>query len=205
MQAHRTGTLPRYTSMLQSPILSWLNHVLKADPVLLERAQTHAGKRIQVRIAPFPPLTFVIDASGYARAADAPEPHDLVVEVAPWAFRDEPAQTWSDRLTVTGDKDLADFVRDAMQSFDIEDELAKLIGDIPAHRIGNAARAAATTSADIALRMARNVSEYLAEEKGVLVSRAHLETFTGDVAALASRLNALDERIAQIERLTRAM
>lgn len=191
--------------MLQSPILVGLNHVLKGDLALLARAQAHAGKRIQVRIPPIPPQTVVIEPSGYASATSSPDPADLTIAATSWTSYDGSPRRWSDRFTMSGDESLAGLVRDAMQSFDMEDELAKLIGDIPAHRIGNAARSISAASADIVERMARNVAEYLTEEKGVLVSKAHLETFAADVAALDARLNALEERIRGIEGITRAM
>ncbi len=193
--------------MLQSPVLVGLNHVLKGDPALLARAQAHAGKRIQLRITPFPPHAIAIDTSGYATGAGTLDNADLTIEgsVTPWAIFDGSKRLWSDRLTMSGDESLASLIRDALQSFDMEDELAKWIGDIPAHRIGNAARSIGTASADIAERMARNVAEYLAEERGVLVSKAHLETLVGDVAALDARLDTLSKRIEAIERITRAM
>ncbi len=192
------------TSLLVAPIVAGLNHVLKAEPALLERAKVHAGKRIDFRAAPFPRQSVAIEQSGFIGASDADGAADLVIDAS---LSQLIVDRWSrdallKHLQFTGDDALAELVRDAVRraSFDIEDELAKVIGDIPARRLGATATALRDGIGESIERMGQNIAEYLAHERNVLVSSTHLDSFAADLSSIEARLDALAARIEHIER-----
>jgi ubiquinone biosynthesis protein UbiJ len=85
---------------------------------------------------------------------------------------------------------------------DLEEELSRLIGDSPAHRLAGLARAALAFGRRGAGTAVRNTAEYFAHETGDLVPRAEAEVFLGDVDRLredvdraAARLDALLARL----------
>lgn len=84
---------------------------------------------------------------------------------------------------------------------DLEEELAKLIGDSSAHRIAGLARSALAFGRRGAETAIRNTAEYFAHESGDLVPRAEAEAFLAEVDRLredvdraAARLDALLQR-----------
>ena len=79
---------------------------------------------------------------------------------------------------------------------DPEEELALLIGDIPAHQLGRLARLGASFSVRAAETTLRNLAEYWAHERGDLVSRNEGEQFLRGVDALREDTDRLQARLA---------
>ena len=105
-------------------------------------------------------------------------------------------------VAISGDSEVAEAFRELVQLLrpDPEEELALLIGDIPAHQLGRLARLGASFSARAAQTTLRNLAEYWAHERGDLVSRNEGEQFLRGVDALredADRLQARLDLLAQ--------
>jgi ubiquinone biosynthesis protein UbiJ len=105
-------------------------------------------------------------------------------------------------VTISGDSEVAERFRELVQLLrpDPEEELALLIGDIPAHQLGRLARLGASFSVRAAQTTLRNLAEYWAHERGDLVSRNEGEQFLRGVDALredADRLQARLDLLAQ--------
>lgn len=86
---------------------------------------------------------------------------------------------------------------------DFEEELARLIGDAPAHKLARLAQGALAFGRRSADTAVRNAAEFFAHETGDLVPRAEGEAFFGEVDRLredvdraAARLEALLARVA---------
>ncbi|MBM4217673.1 MAG: hypothetical protein FJ178_07510 [Gammaproteobacteria bacterium] len=85
---------------------------------------------------------------------------------------------------------------------DLEEELSRLIGDSPAHRLAALARGALAFGRRSADTTVRNAAEYFAHETRDLVPRAEAEVFLNDVDQLregvdrtAARLDTILERL----------
>jgi len=201
-------------ALLVMPIVASLNHMLKADPALQSRMRAHAGKRIELRVAPFPPQTLAIASSGLVHVAD----HGATIERAEadllmdLSLARLTPPTFSraallDHLRFTGDDGLAALAREVVRcaSLDVEDDLAKLIGDIPARRLSTAATALLAGAANSIERVAQNVAEYLVHERGAIVSSVHLATLADDLKDVVAKLEALESRMNHIEDAARRM
>ena len=83
---------------------------------------------------------------------------------------------------------------------DIEDEVAKWIGDVPAHALGQMARGAGAwfTRAAGALRM--NTAEYLQEESRAMPAALEADAFYSDVERLRDDVERTAARLARLER-----
>jgi ubiquinone biosynthesis protein UbiJ len=84
---------------------------------------------------------------------------------------------------------------------DIEDELSRWVGDVPAHAVGQAARGAGAWLRRAAAALRMNTAEYLQEERRVLPASLEAQAFYGDVEKLrddveraAARLKRLEQR-----------
>ncbi|MCW3156153.1 SCP2 sterol-binding domain-containing protein [Achromobacter spanius] len=178
--------------------VSALNALLRREDWARERLARHAGKTVRFALGGFT-LALTIDSEGQAAQADPAVVPDVTLTVAPeklplprlGAERDAP--DFAEATHISGDAALAQVVADLSRQlrWDPEDALARVVGDIAALRIVGGARAAADGARTASKRLAENVSEYLAEESGVLVGRPALEQWRLDLAELNARADAL--------------
>ena len=186
------------SSVLPHPATAALNHVLRSAPVALERLRRHAGRTVALHVGPAT-FAFTIQTTGEVTAAMPAASRDLEVRVSPFllprlAAKEEAALR---DIEMTGDPALAEEVtfRARHLTWDAEEDLARAIGDIPAHRVASTARAFADWGRDAALRVAQGATEYWTEERPLIASRVKVETFIRDVETLRADLERLEARV----------
>jgi len=177
------------------------NHVLRATPVALERLRRHAGRTVGVALGPLD-LAFTVQTTGELLPALPGAARDLDVRVSPFllprlALGDEAAFR---EIAMTGDMELAQEVSFLVRNvrWDAEEDLARHVGDVAAHRIAGAARAFAGATREAGLRGAQALAEYMTEEAPLVASRVKVAGFIEDVARLRDDLERLDKRIAAL-------
>lgn len=183
--------------MIDVPQVAALNHLLQGQGWARDRLRPFAGKLVLFRLAPLPQLGLRILDTGLVESSAKDAPADLTVTIQPAALphllaRDESAMA---QVELAGPVDLASTVQLLFRelSWDAEEDLSKLVGDVLAHRIAGAARDFAAWQREAALRLGQNVAEYLTEEKPLLAPGV-------DVAAHARAVVSLDEECARLER-----
>jgi ubiquinone biosynthesis accessory factor UbiJ len=134
------------------------------------------------------------------RAADAViagSPFALATRIAGGAD----AAGRDERIGIRGDAEVAARYREllVLARPDAEEELSRLVGDLPARRISLAARSAFSWMRKSAATGARNLAEYLEEESRDLVSGAELSEFIADVDALRETADRVEARLRRIE------
>src|SRR5258706_1531265 len=134
--------------MIERGALAALNHLLQQQPWAPERLRAFAGQCVEFRCPPFPDLRLAITDKGLLDRAPAEAASALVVKLTPGVLpfllaRDETARK---QVEIEGSADLASAVDTLFRhlSWDFEEDLSKLFGDIVAHRLaaGGAALAA---------------------------------------------------------------
>ena len=187
---------------IESPFASVLNHLLEAEPWARERLAPFAGESLEMRAPPLPRLRFTVTADGRLGAAlPAAEP-SLVVTIRPDALA--AALKSEDHLLrsidVTGNAGLAGEVMFLVRHlrWDVEEDLAQVVGDVAARRLAGLARDAAAWHADAARRVAGSLVEYAVEEKQLLVKRVELEATAAAHARLRDGLERLEKRIERL-------
>ena len=127
----------------------FLNHVLGAEPVAMQRLQQHAGRSVQLELQGWPgvlpalpPTTFRVSAAGLLEWAvgDTPVQPDLRVSIDasnPALAAVQALTGERPRVEVSGD---AAFATDLNWLFDnlrwdVQDDLANLVGPVPAREI----------------------------------------------------------------------
>ena len=177
-----------------------LNRLLDADPQARERLAPFAGETVELRAAPLPGLRFVILPGGRIEAGgEAPA---LVISLGPAAaaawLRGE--EHFMRSVDVAGDARLASEVMVLLRHlrWDAEEDLAKVVGDVAAHRLTDLARGFAAWQVDAARRLAEAFADYAVEEKRLLVSRRDLAYFSSEVARLRDAVERLDKRVRRL-------
>jgi ubiquinone biosynthesis accessory factor UbiJ len=105
------------------------------------------------------------------------------------------------RLKITGDAEIVARYRDLIELArpDWEEELSRLVGDLPARRISMAAQSALSWARKFARTASENVSEYLQEESRDLVSKPEIEEFLLQVDELRESADRIEARLARLE------
>ncbi len=83
---------------------------------------------------------------------------------------------------------------------DIEDEVAKWLGDVPAHALGEIARGAGAWLARAAGALRMNTAEYLQEESRAMPAPLEADAFYSDVERLRDDVERTAARLARLER-----
>jgi len=178
------------------------NHVLRATPVALERLRAHAGRTVGFAVGPVQ-VAFTVQTTGEVLPSLPGVAHDLEVRVSPFllprlGMGDEAAFR---EIAMTGDMELAQEVSFLVRNlrWDAEEDLARLVGDVAAHRIADGARALWHGTREAALRTGQALAEYATEEAPLAASRVKVDGFVEGVARLRDDLDRLDKRIGRLE------
>jgi ubiquinone biosynthesis accessory factor UbiJ len=104
-------------------------------------------------------------------------------------------------VSIEGDAEIAQQFRElaVLLKPDLETGLSGLLGRSGAHVLMRAVRGAAAWSRTSVWTGVQNLSEYLAHERGDLVSRAEAEHFLRGVDELREQLDRIEARTAQLE------
>jgi ubiquinone biosynthesis protein UbiJ len=102
---------------------------------------------------------------------------------------------------VSGDADIANSYREllALARPDFEEELSRLIGDVPARRLSQFALKTAEWARRARRTAGENIAEYLQEESRDLVNKPELDEFLQGVDTLRETADRVGARIARLE------
>jgi ubiquinone biosynthesis protein UbiJ len=188
--------------MIERSALAALNHLLEQQPWAAERLRPFAGQGVEFRCPPFPDLRLRITDSGLVDRVRAETASALVVKLTPGALpfllvRDE---TVRKRVEIEGSADLASAVDYLFGhlSWDFEEDLSRVFGDIVAHRLASGGKAFAAWQRDAALRLAESLAEYWTEEQPLLARPADVQNFCRSVDTLRDEVARIEKRIEHL-------
>ncbi|HEY6720319.1 MAG TPA: sterol-binding protein [Burkholderiales bacterium] len=188
--------------MIERGAVAALNHLLQQQAWAAERLSAFAGQGVEFRCPPFPDLRLRITDNGLIDQARGEAASALVVKLTPGTLpfllaRDEAART---QVEIEGSADLASTVDYLFRhlSWDFEEDLSKLFGDVVAHRLASGGRAFAAWQREAALRLAENLVEYWTEEQPLLARPPDVERFCRDVDALRDDVARIEKRIERL-------
>jgi ubiquinone biosynthesis accessory factor UbiJ len=138
-------------------------------------------------------LRLVVDDEAAAAATVSGTPLSLVA----LAGRDPQAVIRRGDVHIDGDAEVADLYRELASLLrpDLEEELSRWVGDVPAHEAGSLARSALGWLGDVLQTASDNLGEYLAHERRDLVPRAEAQGFLDGVDELRERVDRLQARL----------
>ena len=184
------------------PAAGAVNHVLRSAPLAMERLARHAGRTARFQVGPFA-FALTVQTTGEVTPAVGGAVPDLQVQVSPFllprlAAREEAA--FRD-IEMQGDMEFAQEISYLARNltWDVEEDLSRVVGDIAAQRLVGAGRAAAQWGRDAALRTAQGAAEYWTEEAPLIASRVKVQGFVEDVGQLREALDRLEKRIERLE------
>jgi len=178
-----------------------LNHLLRQTPGASEALARHAGSCVR----------FDLTVAHYdCRIADDGCFSEAVIDIPDAVIRPTPALVA--RLPFFGREALrqADYSGDPallatldrvfrQLNWDIEADLAPIVGDIAAHRLHAFGRDVLAGLAQAAAALGRNASEYVVEEAELMARGVDVARFNREVDTLADDVARLDARLRRLE------
>lgn len=181
-------------------LLQALNHLLAGQPWLRDRLLPHAGRSVRLDVFPAR-LHLRITADGLAALDAAAADPDAVIRMSPLNAARLLAGDDSVRPTVdmSGDTALAGVVAGVLRQlrWDYEEDLSRVVGDIPARRFAAIIEDLARWRRSAAAALAGNAAEYLGEESGLLARRDDVARWSREVDALRDDVERLEKRAAR--------
>lgn len=187
--------------MLERAAIGFLNHLLSSESWALARLKPFAGRCARFDVGPLS-FCFCVSPDGSLHVCEPVQAADVALRLPD----DTPVRLLLDRdsvfqsAQVTGAADFAEalgFVARNLR-WDAEGDAARLIGDIPAHRLARDVRAFVSTKSEAANRLAANFVEFFADEESLVVRPGALSVFSKEVEQLAKDLARLEYRAARL-------
>ncbi len=187
-----------------------INAVLALDPDTRQQLAQWHGRVVRIDLDGLPfsidivigrdgSLQVLSEIDGEPDATLAGSPFDLLRARQP---DKGVAELFAGRVRLSGDQGFAQRFSQTLAGLDIdwEEHLARLVGDIPAHELGRAARVLRQQGARWRDSGSETLSDYLTEESRLLPHRFEADDFLDDVDTLRDDLERLEARIALLER-----
>lgn len=182
-----------------SVALAPLNHLLRGAGWARRRLQPWVGRTAHLRLPPLPTLALTVQAGGEVASVPNDTPADTVLTLAPHQLPRLLAHDGQayDEIRVSGDDAFAAAILHVGKHlrWDVEHDLSRVMGDIPAHRLTRTGRRLAHWHVTAARSLAGMLKEYLTEERPLLAKSAALQALAREVDALREETAGLEERI----------
>ncbi|HWG31459.1 MAG TPA: hypothetical protein VN676_12960 [Steroidobacteraceae bacterium] len=187
--------------MLATTIENALNRGLPLSPRAQVLCRELAGRKLAIEV-PDVARVLVESTGEMLRVTRGEGPADAQVSGGPLGLlalgADAPPGVLQARgVEIRGDGAIAERFRELGMLLrpDLEELLARAVGDVPAHQIGHFTRLALRWSRGAARTTLTNIAEYLAHERRDLVPRNEGEQFLRAVDALREDVDRLEARL----------
>ncbi|MCR4302240.1 MAG: SCP2 sterol-binding domain-containing protein [Sulfuricaulis sp.] len=194
--------------MLTSLLEEVVNRALRLDPDTLARLGELQGKVICLRTAGDHPFEIIVlpDVSGLRLQSQLErEPDVTLAGDIPVIFRIALRRIFPDVLAagevqISGDINLGHRFQRILEQADIdwEEQAARVLGDVPAHQLGNAMRDFSGWSKQALYTLKQDLGEYLQEESRLLPVRSRARAFRQSVETLQHDLEKLEQHLARL-------
>jgi ubiquinone biosynthesis accessory factor UbiJ len=190
------------SSVLQSPVVAAVNHLLAQEAWARDALALHAGKEAAIDLGRLL-LRVRVGRDGLLDASHAATPAHVTIHVKAsdlplMAANRERAFSY---VRVEGDAEFANTLSQLSKGlrWEAAHDLQRVIGPLAAERVVRGAGAAAQGLRTAQRKLAENLAEYLLEEQPVLVRPVQVEAYAAGVSRLRDDVERLDKRLARLE------
>lgn len=170
---------------------SWANAIL----------QPFAAKSVRFNIGPISSSLVILENGGLAIAGETNIADATVTIPASLLLRlmakDDTAKM---QISIEGDTHLATELAKVLANmrWDYEDDLSKLVGDIPANKIGAFTQKTTKSVKETSANLAEMLSEYWQEEKPMIAKKRHVEEFNSQVDTLSADVARFEKKLTKL-------
>ena len=188
--------------MLASLAIAPLNHLLHGESWARKRLQSYAGKTARFRIPPFIDLALAVKANGEVSPAASSACDDVILTVEQVLLplllaRDDDSFR---SIRISGDGAFAEEILHIWKhlSWDLEEDLSGIMGDVLAHRIILSGQSLAHWHTGTIRNLLQMSMEYLTEERPLLAKPVYMHEFVREVSALQEAALNLEKRVSTL-------
>lgn len=178
-----------------------LNHLLAQNPGASTLLAQHTGQHVRLDLG-FKQLDFAITADGHLIASPTAAP-DATLRATSSVLMQLPflGREALRHADYSGDAALLQTLDKLFREvrWDIEAELAPMLGDIAAHRIATAGQSALHTLRQAGQALQTSSSEYVVEEIALLARKSDVARWSSEVDTLVDDTARLEARLARLE------
>jgi ubiquinone biosynthesis protein UbiJ len=182
-----------------------LNHLLRQNPWAADQLRPYAGRTVQLSLSPVSAMLTLVDNGEFVPAMDGAiaDASIALTPISALHFLAKRELPRSD-LALDGDTELATAVGKVLQrlEWEYEEDLSRLVGDIPAHEIVALGRKMMAEGRRQFWSLAGMFAEYWLEEQPLIAKRRHLEHFAREVDRLRDDSERLAKRLKKLEEKT---
>lgn len=179
-----------------------LNHLLQGAEWARLRLRPFAGQSLALELGPLSlHLTATAEGLFSSQSAAAPAVSISLPASAPLlALQD--VDLVMQQARISGNAEFAETLSFVFRNldWDVEADLAPLLGDILAHRLVSTGRSLQRHLRQASLNLAANLSEYARDEAGLLASPAQMQGFSQQLLTLRDDVARLEKRLQHLER-----
>lgn len=166
------------------------------------------GKSLRIQFTGLPlQFTLIADPMGIQIKPDGNDAADAVLTGTPLSLfglanQDSTAPIKDRAVRIEGNAEVAHVFSELLKQAkpDFEEELSRVIGDVAAHKVGNALRDALGFGKRAADTLLQNIGEYLQEEGRDVPNKTEMQEFIHDVDKLRDDAARLEARLSMQER-----
>lgn len=183
------------------PLVFGLNHLVSGELWAQERLRQHAGATLQLS-AGIMQIRLGIDGEGFFHPAESTSAPDVTLTLPPEVL--PTLLLGTDKLfssvKLEGAADIAETLAFVFRNlrWDVEADLAALIGDIAARRLTLAGRSLAGALGGSLRKATEGFMEYAVEEAHLLADKRDIADFVAAVDALRDDAARLEKRIGRL-------
>lgn len=184
-----------------APAAATLNHLLRQNPWAAELLQPFAGRTLRLHLAALAVDLTIVDGGEFVPAPERAEP-EATLCLSPGAALRVLLQRRIDPvdLEASGDEAFARAVGEVLAAleWEFEEDLSRLVGDIPAHGLVGLGRRVLGTGRRQLDSVAGMLVEYWQEEQPLLAHQRDLDRYAQDVDRLRLDTERLARRLRKI-------
>ena len=185
----------------QKLLVAALSHLLARESWARERLRPHAGAVVRIEGGPLA-LALRIDEHGMLQAHEGLAEADVTLTLP----ADAPLRLLLDRqslfagIRLAGSADIAEALAFVFRNlrWDVEEDLARIVGDIPARRLNLFGQRLVQEISVSSRRFTANVAEYVSEEGAIVVPARDLNDFGSEVDRLRDDFARLEKRVQRL-------
>lgn len=188
--------------MIASLFVAAANHLLEDARWARDRLSPHATRLARLQIGELA-VDFSIDGDGYlCESASAGEPEVSIRLPSPGpAGLADGFEAFAGRARINGHVEMADALGFVFRHlrWDIAGDLARLVGDVPAHRLHRGAVALLAGQKQALTALEQNLREFVADGGTPALPKAQWRARSEALACLRDAVARLDKRVGRIE------
>ena len=176
-----------------------LDHLLSQNDWMQTKLIDHKDKVVVIEISGLE-LILKIDEKGLLHSLYESEEFDCVIKLTVNDFINQLINKKNGNISIKGDLELANQVSQVLKKieWDVEEDLSKYIGDIPATQATKVLKKIVTNSQKNISNITGALLEYWQEENKILTKKRHVEIFNSEVDKIVEDTERLEAKIKKI-------